>query len=170
MTTGRASFLALGAIGAIGAIGVIAAFGLGVWIGPHLTGAAREPSQAIVEHATPIEIAEATPAPRPTSTRLTPPVVPATSADLQARLRPVLYQGTDMDIAAQGFRDGEHFATVAHAARNTEVPFVLLKHRVLAEGKSLAAAIRDSRPAIDAAAQADLAVAQARVDIATIKG
>ena len=47
---------------------------------------------------------------------------------------------------------------------------MLLKHRVLAEGKSLASAIRESKPAIDAAAQADLAAAQARVDIATIKG
>jgi len=163
MTNSRASVLA------------IAAFGLGIWIGPHLTGAVRESSpQATVELPSPVETALAMPTPRPTPRpdvpRVTPSAVPATSADLQARLRPVLYQGTNMDIAAEGFRDGEHFATVAHAARNTEVPFVLLKHRVLAEGKSLAAAIRDSKPAIDAAAQADLAVAQARVDIATIKG
>ncbi len=121
MTSGRASTLAVGT--------AVAAFGLGVVVGPHLTGGARD---------------------RP-------------------RLRPVLNQGTNMDVAAEGFRDGEHFATLAHAARNTQVPFVLLKHRVSTQGKSLAVAIRESKPSIDAPVQADLAAAQARADIATIE-
>jgi hypothetical protein len=107
---------------------------------------------------------------RPVAARVTRTAIAATSVDLQARLRPVLHQGADMDVAAEGFRDGEQFATIAHAARNTEVPFVLLKHRVLTERKSLAAAIRDSKPAIDASVHANLAVAQARVDISTIQG
>lgn len=153
-------------------IGAIASFGLGVLVGPHLTGDSRERAdesqRAAVEPLASIETA-ATPAPRRAAPRMMP-AVPPTSSDLQTRLRSVLYQGTNMDIAAEGFRDGEQFATVAHAARNTEVPFLLLKHRVLAEGKSLAAAIRDSKPTIDAAAQADLAAAQARVDIVAIKG
>jgi hypothetical protein len=164
MTSGKFSLLAIGAI---------ASFGLGVVVGPHLTGDSHDRAdvaqQAAVDVPSPIDTADATPTTRRRVPRVMP-AVPATSTDLHSRLRPVLYQGTNMEIAAEGFRDGEHFATVAHAARNTDVPFVLLKHRVLAEGKSLAAAIRDSKPAIDAAAQADLAMAQARVDIATIKG
>lgn len=162
MTTGRALMLA------------IATFGLGVWVGPHLSGGAPErpevSQQATVEVPPPVETPPAAPVRRPAARRATRPAIAATSADLRARLQPVLNKGTNMDVAAQGFRDGEHFATLAHAARNTEVPFVLLKHRVLNEGKSLAAAIRESKPAIDAAVQADLAVAQARADIATIQG
>ena len=66
---------------------------------------------------------------------------------LQERLKPVLNRGANMALAAEGFRSAEQFATVAHASRNTEVPFVLLKHRVLNEGKSVAEAIRESKPA-----------------------
>ena len=76
----------------------------------------------------------------------------------------------NMAMAADGFRSAEQFATVAHAARNTEVPFMVLKHRVLNEGKSLAQAIRESKPAIDAANEASQARAQARSDIAAIAG
>ena len=59
-------------------------------------------------------------------------------------------------------------ATVAHAARNTEVPFMVLKHRVLNEGRSLAAAIRESKPDVDAAAEVNKARAQARDDLQAI--
>jgi hypothetical protein len=59
---------------------------------------------------------------------------------------------------------------VAHAARNTEVPFLLLKHRVLNEGKSVAQAISESKPTANAAVEAQLAQAQARSDIAAIAG
>jgi hypothetical protein len=87
---------------------------------------------------------------------------------LQERLKPVLNRGANMALAAEGFRSAEEFATVAHAARNTAVPFVLLKHRVLNEGKSVAQAIRESKPAVDAATEANLARAQARSDLASI--
>jgi len=80
----------------------------------------------------------------------------------------VLNRGANMSLAAEGFRSAEQFATVAHAARNTDVPFVLLKHRVLNEGKSVAEAIRESKPAVNAAVEADLARAQARSDVASI--
>jgi hypothetical protein len=161
MTTVRGSLLA--------SVLAITAFGFGVWVGPHLVGPQDPPLTTIVFSA-PVEPAPVPPSRTPAATRVARTVVAPTSADLHARLRPVLNRGTDMDVAAQGFRDGEQFAAIAHAARNTEVPFLLLKHRVLNQGKSLAAAIRDSNPAIDASVQADLAVAQARVDIATIKG
>ena len=56
-----------------------------------------------------------------------------------------------MEIASEGFRDAEQFAAVAHAARNTNVPFMALKHRILQERKSLAAAIEELKPEIDGA-------------------
>ena len=74
------------------------------------------------------------------------PTLPATQPELQARLKPVLNRGTRMDVAAEGFRDAVQFASVAHAARNTGVPFVVLKHRVLEEKQTLARAIGASRP------------------------
>ena len=82
----------------------------------------------------------------------------------------MLNRGANMALAAEGFLSAEQFATVAHASRNTAVPFVLLKHRVLNEGKSVAAAIRESKPTADAAVEANLARAQARSDIAEIAG
>ena len=75
-----------------------------------------------------------------------------------------------MSLAAEGFRNAEQFAAVAHAARNTEIPFVLLKHRVLNEGKTLATAIRESQPTINAETEATRAVAEARSDLARLAG
>ena len=73
-----------------------------------------------------------------------------------------------MADAASGFRDAEQFATVAHAARNTNVPFVVLKHRVLEEKQTLAQAIRASRPDVNAAREVVRAHDAARFDIAVI--
>jgi hypothetical protein len=47
---------------------------------------------------------------------------------------------------------------------------MLLKHRVLDEGKTLAAAIRESQPAISAETEATRAVAEARSDLARLAG
>ena len=55
--------------------------------------------------------------------------------------------------------------TVAHAARNTQVPFVLLKDRVLNKRKGLAAAIEEFKPALDGATEANRARMAARADI-----
>jgi hypothetical protein len=85
---------------------------------------------------------------------------------VHARLKPVLNRGARMDVAAQGFRSAEEFATVAHAARNTNVPFMVLKHRVLVEGRTLADAIRESKPDVDARAEVAKAAAAAKSDIA----
>lgn len=98
------------------------------------------------------------------------PKLPATEPELHARLKPVLNQGTRMKDAAAGFRDAEQFAAVAHAAKNTRVPFVLLKQRVLEEGQTLAQAIRASRPEVDAAREVTRAQDAARFDIAVITG
>jgi len=75
-----------------------------------------------------------------------------------------------MKIASQEFKDGEQFATVAHAARNTEIPFMVLKHRVLDEGKSLTKAIQEFKPELDARAEAARARVEAKSDVVAVKG
>ncbi len=75
-----------------------------------------------------------------------------------------------MEVAAEGFRSAEEFATVAHAARNTNVPFMVLKHRVVTEHKTLADALEEVNPRVDAQAEVARAEAAAKSDIAAIVG
>jgi hypothetical protein len=89
---------------------------------------------------------------------------------LHDRVRPLLNRGAKIDIAAEGFRSAEEFATVAHAARNTNVPFMVLKHRVLTEGRPLADAIREVKPEVDARAEVKRAQMAARSDVAAVGG
>lgn len=98
------------------------------------------------------------------------PAIEASDTELQARLKPVLNRGTHMDIAAEGFKNGEQFAAVAHAAQNTQIPFMVLKHRVVDEHKTLAQAIRASRPDLDVKREVTRANDAARSDISAISG
>jgi hypothetical protein len=95
--------------------------------------------------------------------------VPVTAPELHDRIKPVLARGTKINLAVEGFSDAEQFATVAHASRNTQVPFILLKHRVLTEGQSLADAIRASKPDLDANAEVARARTAAKEDIAALQ-
>jgi hypothetical protein len=175
------------------ALGFAAAMALGVWIGPHIThrgttvndstaaateqpvaGAdkeqtardARAPSsRASAKHTR----AAATPK-TPTPAGATPRTVPAAAPALHERLKPLLNKGADMGVASQDFRDAEQFAAVAHAARNTEVPFMVLKHRIVEEGKSLEDAIREFKPDLNARVEARRAHAQAKSDISELEG
>lgn len=94
--------------------------------------------------------------------------IPVSAPELHARMKPVLARGTKLPLAVEGFTSAEQFATLAHAAKNTQVPFILLKHRVLTERQSLEEAIRASKPDLDARAEADRARAAARSDIASL--
>jgi hypothetical protein len=165
MTFGKMTALSLGFVGA---------FALGVWTGPTIV---HRSADAVASHDASViwgsglppetEAASNAAAPRAAATAAR---VDASAPDLQVKLKPVLNRGANMALAAEGFNSAEQFATVAHAARNTQVPFVLLKHRVINEGKSVAEAIRESKPAVNAAVEANLARAQARSDIASIAG
>jgi hypothetical protein len=159
--------------GLTAAIAAATALGIGVAMNPSLFD--RDDTASIpapVVETAPAEPMKAPPprprrAPRATAEKATiaPDVVPrlpATEPELHARLKPVLNKGTRMELAAEGFKDAEQFASVAHAARNTKVPFALLKHRVLEQKMSLAAAIRASNPDIDAAHEATRARNAAR--------
>lgn len=171
MTIGKATALTAGLIGAMA---------LGVIVGPSITnrGMMTQTSQpAAVE---PAPQATTTPAAAPVAPRVTAEkraeikvrenlaTMSSSSPELHARLKPVLNRGAKMELAADGFRDAEQFATVAHAARNTKVPFMVLKHRVLNEKQSLASAIAASKPDLDAKREAARARTAAREDIDAI--
>ena len=180
MKTGKSSAATLGLVG-----GLV----LGAWIGSEMTmsrTAAPEPApvvKAVEEPAAPAVAAKpkrvkraarvtsvttAAVAPAPESTPKLVMTIPVSAPELHARMKPVLARGTKLPIAAEGFTSAEQFAALAHASRNTQVPFILLKHRVLTEGQSLEAAIRASRPDIDARVEALKAKGAARADILSL--
>ena len=184
MTVGKASALTAAFVGA---------FALGIAVGPSLTNnfsdgnsRAAAPPVETVATAAPAPAATPTPARMPraratattrkaaTASAVTPSAVtsaiPTSEPRLHDRLKPVLNPGARMQVAAEGFRSAEEFATVAHAARNTDVPFMVLKHRVLNEGRTLAEAIHDSKPDVDAKAEVARAEAAAKSDIAAVVG
>ncbi len=88
------------------------------------------------------------------------------SDTLVEQVKPLLNSGANPLTAAEGFRTATEFATVAQAAYNTGVPFMLLKHRVLDERLSLARAIEQSKPHLNGSLEAQLALAEARVVVA----
>ncbi len=174
MKTGTTSAAVLGLVGGVA---------LGVWIGTEMTAdrmAAPAPmaaGQAVTAPApepvkvTPRRARVARVTPAAAATTDAPKLVmtiPVSAPELHDRLKPVLARGTRIPMAVAGFKDAEQFATIAHAARNTQVPFILLKHRVLIGGQSLEAAIRASKPELDAATEVERARSQARTDIASL--
>jgi hypothetical protein len=160
------------------AVCLVAAMAVGVWISPQIRGdhsattvqTVGEPAQSVdtaTSKSRPSRSARSA-RPRAADTTANATNVSLSAPELHAQLKPLLNRGADMNVAAQDFRDAEQFAAVAHAARNTEIPFMLLKHRVLTEHKPLAAAIRELKPDVDAAAQAKRAQAEARADMAAL--
>ena len=172
-------------------LGLVGGLALGVWIGSEMTSGreATAPEPAVVATQVAEEPAATTPqpartrrvmraararvpaaveAPAPESAPKLVMTIPVSAPELHARLKPVLARGTKLPMAVEGFTTAEQFATLAHAAKNTRVPFILLKHRVLAEGQSLEKAIRASRPDLDAGSEVDRAREAARSDIAAL--
>jgi hypothetical protein len=180
MTSGKTSAAVLGLVG-----GVV----LGAWIGTELTlpreaAPAMTPAavttQAVAEPAAPAAPAKpkrvsrvaraasssaAVNAPAPESTPKLVMTIPVSAPELHQRMKPVLARGTKLPLAVEGFTSAEQFATLAHAARNTQVPFILLKHRVLTEGQTLENAILASKPDADARMEAARARDEAKADI-----
>jgi len=162
MTFGKVLVLSLGFVGAVA---------LGVWTGPYLTDRADlvAPAGQVAAADAQSDRAE-TAAMSRRSTAAAVPAVPASEPDLHKRLKPVLTSGANLTIASEGFRSGEQFAAVAHAARNIGAPFAVLKHRVVLKRMSLASAIHDVKPEVDAVAEANRASIMARADIVAIAG
>jgi hypothetical protein len=180
MKTGKSSAATLGLVGGLA---------LGVWIGSEMTqsreSVALEPAAVTTSVNEPA--AQTAPARKPRATRVSraranavmapasenaPKLVmtiPVSAPELHERMKPVLARGTKLPLAVDGFTDAEQFAALAHASRNTQVPFILLKHRVLNEGQSLEDAIRASKPEIDARVEALKAKGEARADILSLR-
>jgi hypothetical protein len=185
MTVGKAAALTAGFVGAVA---------LGVALGPSITDRMSDIGSTD-SNAAAAKTEEARPAPereRASRTKAGPATVAKVKADesgaepvavapnpmrpdeprVQQRLKPVLNRGAKMDLAAEGFLTAEEFATVAHAARNTNVPFMVLKHRVLNEKRpmeeSMAAAIRELKPDLTAKAEVARAKREAREDLSDI--
>jgi hypothetical protein len=184
MTVGKATALTAAFVGV---------FALGVAVGPSVrdrlwdghTRAAVSPSETVATTAPAPAASAAAKTPRAraatasrkpaapsslTSSTAASSVLPASEPRLHARLKPVLNPGARMEVAAEGFRSAQEFATVAHAARNTDVPFMVLKHRVVNEGRTLADAIHEAKPEIDARAEVARAAAAAKSDIDALRG
>jgi hypothetical protein len=183
---GWRSFMTVGKTAALTA-GLIGAVALGVAIGPSITDrmSDRETSMskapAVTEQARPANTQQARdrvertarkPAKAEAPVAIAANAVRADEPRVHERLKPVLNRGTKMDIAAEGFLTAEEFATVAHAARNTSVPFVVLKDRVLSQKRpladSMADVIREFKPDLDAKAEVAKAQSEARSDLADI--
>ncbi len=159
--------------------GMLLTMAVGVWTGQMLAGTHGDTTSKDVTLTAAARPAGATAqpvAPRAADvgTRVvltTKPVrvnIDASAPALHERIKPLLNSGADLTIAAAGFEDAEQFAAVAHAARNTNVPFMVLKHQVVDQGESLSKAIGQLKPDVNAAVEADRAVAEARSDIASL--
>jgi hypothetical protein len=158
-------------------LALVAVFALGVLTGPYLTDRSAVADRTAAHDTARAADDEKTEKARPARARAArrageadERVVAASDPEVQKRLKPVLNRGTNMAMAAEGFRTAEQFAAVAYAARNTKIPFMVLKHRVLNEGKSLADAIAESKADADAAAEARRARAEAREHVAELRG
>jgi hypothetical protein len=85
--------------------------------------------------------------------------------ELQQRAKKVLNPGAKLELAAADFQSAEQFMTVAHAARNTGVPFMVLKDRVVNQKTTLADAIHEFKPDVDAKSEVARAKAAAEQDL-----
>jgi hypothetical protein len=88
---------------------------------------------------------------------------------LVKQLKSFLNDGSQFETASAGFQSAEDFAAAVHAARNTRVPFTILKHQIVDEGHTLAEAIALVKPGADAPLEADLARSEAKADFTAIR-
>ena len=161
-------------------MGCVLAIVLGIGIGTKFSQWARSVDQSSIwgDGVPPEETAAAPDTSAPPAVRAPAqlrvvsalPRVSPDAPELLGRLKPLLNKGADMTIAAEGFRDAETFAAVAHAARNTEVPFMVLKHQVVNKRKPLDKAIAALKPTANAPIEANRARSEARSDIAGLAG
>ena len=178
MTFGKAGLLTAG---------FVATFALGVMTGPTIRDnwyGIEAPEEAVaaqpVETSAPAPVKADRPAPRarasssPAHGAVAPKKASNTihsiavelwEPELRDRAKAVLAPGSRLEIAAADFDSSEQFMTVAHAAHNTKVPFMVLKDRVLNRDQSLAEAIREFNSELDATAEVTRARAAARSDL-----
>lgn len=146
----------------VGAL-IVGAVGTGAYIAnrnrvdvtPEVPVAAVEPAPMVTKAALPM------PAPRKE------PVVPfMMTSELETLAKQLLQPGTDLMMASEGFSSRESFLATAYAAKNLEIPFVLLKDRIVAQRQTLVTAIHEIKPDVNAKAEAARAISAARSEIA----
>ena len=102
--------------------------------------------------------------PNATTTATTPRSLPK-NPKLVERLRAMLPAGTDINTAADGFRNQGQFVAAVHVSNNLGIPFADLKTQMVTDQKSLGQAIQTLRPAVDAAGESQRASRQADADL-----
>ncbi len=88
------------------------------------------------------------------------------STPLAERAKDMLSPGTDLDLAMKGFKSPQQFMAVAYAAKNLDVPFVVLKDKVLNKKMTLARAIAASTKGVNPTLEAQRAESDARAELA----
>jgi hypothetical protein len=157
-------------------LSLVGTFALGVWTAPYFTPATTTKTAIAAPQVDQVSTSVSAPAPRAkagaTRARVElsalAPTLAVSDEPVQAHAKSLLNSGTDVKMASEGFRDATEFVTAAYAARNTAIPFMLLKHRVLTEGLTLSEAIRASKPELDAVREMDRARTAARSDLSRL--
>jgi len=100
----------------------------------------------------------------PTTTTLTPVQQKLQrNTNLAAKLESRLPKGTDLMLAAEGFRNLGQFVAAVNVSNNLKIPFADLKMSMVDEGNSLGQSIKTLRPTADAAREVSIAESQANV-------
>jgi hypothetical protein len=92
----------------------------------------------------------------------------ADNKERSAKLAGLLPAGTDLQAAAQGFKNYGQFVAAAHVSHNLGIPFSDLKTKML-DGASLGSAIKALKPTADSEMEAKKAQRQASQDVANTK-
>ena len=65
---------------------------------------------------------------------------------LASKLQSLLPAGTNLDAAANGFKNMGQFVAAVHVSHNLNIPFDQLKEKMVTDHKSLGGAIRELKP------------------------
>ena len=98
------------------------------------------------------------------STTTTPTALPK-NPKLVARLQALLPPGTDINVAAQNFRNQGAFVSAVHVSHNLDIEFSALKAKIVDEKMSLGQAIQSLRGTADASAEVRRAELQTADDL-----
>lgn len=74
---------------------------------------------------------------------------------LSTKLQDLLAPGTDLQLAAAGFKNLGQFVAAVHVSRNLGIPFDQLKAQMVDNKLSLGAAIQVLKPTVDAEEEAE---------------
>ena len=108
--------------------------------------------------------ATVTPPPTTTTVTLTPVQQKLQrNTNLADKLQSRLPKGTDLMLAAEGFRNLGQFVAAVNVSNNLKIPFADLKMSMVDEGNSLGQSIKTLRPTADATREVSIAESQASV-------